>query len=77
MVYRDGTAYATQGGLVRVAGYKKSGAFTSSATIADTTAAGAVTQEVGKLTYDIGGSASCSDVGISIADRLAAKLKER
>ena len=29
------------------------------------------------LTYDIGGTASCSDVGISIADRLAAKLKER
>ena len=27
MVYRDGTTYATQGGLVRVAGYKESGAF--------------------------------------------------
>ena len=30
-----------------------------------------------RLTYDIGGSASCSDVGISIAARLATKLKER
>ena len=29
------------------------------------------------LTYDIGGTASCSDVGISIAERLATKLKER
>ena len=53
----QGTAYATQGGLVRVAGYKESGAFTSTATIADTTAAGAVTQDVGKPTYDIGGIA--------------------
>ena len=57
MVYRDGTTYATQGGLVRVAGYKESGAFTSTATIADTSTAGAVTQDVGKPTYDIGGSA--------------------
>jgi isocitrate/isopropylmalate dehydrogenase len=32
----------------------------------------------GKLvTYDIGGSASCSDVGTAIADRLAHKLSER
>ena len=32
----------------------------------------------GKLvTYDIGGSASCSDVGAAIADRLAHKLSER
>ena len=31
MVYRDGTTYAAQGGLVRVAGYKESGAFTSTA----------------------------------------------
>ena len=30
-----------------------------------------------QLTYDIGGTASCSDVGMSIANRLADKLKER
>ena len=48
MGYRNGAAYATQGGLVRVAGCKESGAFTSTASIANTTAAGAVTQDVGK-----------------------------
>ena len=40
------TGHATQGGLVRIAGYKESGAFTSTASIANTTAAGAVTQDV-------------------------------
>jgi 3-isopropylmalate dehydrogenase len=29
------------------------------------------------LTYDLGGTTSCSKVGISIANRLADKLKER
>ena len=29
------------------------------------------------LTYDIGGTATCSDVGIGIATRLGDKLKER
>lgn len=29
------------------------------------------------LTYDLGGTTSCSEVGISIANRLADKLKER
>ena len=29
------------------------------------------------LTYDLGGTASCSAVGESIAERLAVKLKER
>ena len=28
------------------------------------------------LTYDLGGTASCTDVGVSIADRLAMHLKE-
>ena len=28
------------------------------------------------LTYDLGGTASCTDVGISIANRLATHLKE-
>ena len=42
---------------LRAGWYKESGAFTSTATIADTTAAGAVTQDIGKPTYDIGGSA--------------------
>jgi hypothetical protein len=32
------------------------GAFTSNASIADTTAAGALTQDIGKPTYDLGGS---------------------
>lgn len=43
------TGYDTQGGLVAVNGYKKSGAFTSA------TSGGGVTQDVGKPDYDIGG----------------------
>lgn len=38
------------------AGYKLAGAFTSSTTLANTTTAGAVTQDIGKPQYDIGGS---------------------
>lgn len=39
-----------------VQGYKVAGGFTSSASISDTTAGGAVDQDVGKPAYDIGGS---------------------
>jgi hypothetical protein len=49
--------FDTVGGAVLVAGHKVSGAFTSTATIAATTAAGgAVTQDIGKPQFDIGGS---------------------
>lgn len=49
------TAYAANAGPHSVAGYKQGGAFTSTATIADTTAAGAVAQDVGVPQYDVGG----------------------
>jgi len=49
------TDYASNGAPHTVAGYKLAGAFTSSATIADTTAAGAVNQDVGIPQFDSGG----------------------
>lgn len=49
------SGYNAQGGAVLVKGHKVSGAFTSTATIADTTTAGAVTQDIGISEYDIGG----------------------
>ena len=56
VTYRD-TDYSTQKQPVRVSGHKKSGAFTSPATIAATNgSAGAVTQDVGVPDYDLGGS---------------------
>ena len=50
VAFRD-SAYATQKAPVRVKGYKLQGAFTSTATVADTTAAGAITQDIGKSEY--------------------------
>jgi hypothetical protein len=50
------TGYAANDGPHSVAGYKQGGAFTSTATIADTTVhPGAVTQDVGIPQYDVGG----------------------
>tara|TARA_R110002049_G_scaffold2792_1_gene22653 strand:- start:1567 stop:2997 length:1431 start_codon:yes stop_codon:yes gene_type:complete len=50
VAFRD-SAYATQKAPVRVKGYKLKGAFTSTATVADTTAAGTITQDIGKSEY--------------------------
>jgi hypothetical protein len=56
ITYRD-TDYSTQKQPIRVSGHKTSGAFTSPATIAATNAAaGAVTQDIGVPSYDLGGS---------------------
>jgi len=56
VAYRP-TTYANAGAPVRIKGYKTAGAFTSPATIAATNgAAGAVTQDIGKPEYDIGGT---------------------
>ena len=49
------TNFDTQGGLHRVPGYKTRGAFTSAAAIPATQTAGAVVQDIGVPTYDIGG----------------------
>ena len=55
VVFRQ-NGYDTQGGARRVKGYKEAGCFTSPATIAATNgSAGAVTQDIGKPEYDIGG----------------------
>ena len=48
--------YDTLGAPTVVAGYKKAGAFTSSASIADTTTPSAIDQDIGKPDYDLGGS---------------------
>ena len=45
------SAFATQVAPIRVKGYKKKGAFTSSATIAATNTAGTVTQDIGLSEY--------------------------
>ena len=50
VAFRD-SAYATQKAPLRVKGYKLKGAFTSTATVADTTAAGTITQDIGKSEY--------------------------
>ena len=56
ITYRD-TDYSTQKQPIRVAGHKTSGAFTSPATIAATNSSpGAVTQDIGVPSYDLGGS---------------------
>ena len=47
--------YDTLGGAVIIEGYKTSGCFTSTASIADTSAAGAATQDIGLPQYEIGG----------------------
>ena len=54
LVYRDGTAYATQGGLVPINGYKVGGAFCSND--GNTPIATATSLDIGVPQYDIGGS---------------------
>ena len=49
------TNYATKSAPVIVNGYKIAGAFTSTATVPDTTATGSVTQDIGVSQYDLGG----------------------
>jgi hypothetical protein len=49
------TTYSANAGPHPIAGYKIGGGFTSTATIADTTSAGAVTQDLGVPQYDSGG----------------------
>ena len=55
VAHRD-SDYNGQVGARVVEGYKVSGAFTSTVTVADTTAAGAITQDIGIPKYDIGGN---------------------
>lgn len=55
LAYRA-TNYTTKSAPKIVNGYKIAGAFTSSATVADTTASGSVTQDIGLPQYDAGGS---------------------
>jgi hypothetical protein len=59
ITYRD-TTYSTQKQPIRVSGHKKTGAFTSDATIADinaiTNPVTGITQDIGVPDYDVGGS---------------------
>ena len=55
LVHREST-FNNSGGAKLISGHKVSGAFTSSATIADTVTGNAVTQDIGKPQFDIGGS---------------------
>lgn len=55
VAWRD-TNGASKSAPVRVAGHKIAGAFTSTATIADTVTGNSVNQDIGKPTYDIGGT---------------------
>lgn len=55
VAWRD-TNGASKSAPVRVVGHKIAGAFTSTATIADTVTGNSVTQDIGKPTYDIGGT---------------------
>lgn len=50
-----GSDYNTVNNPITVQGHKIQGGFTSSTSIADTTSAGAVTQDLGKPQYDVGG----------------------
>jgi hypothetical protein len=54
LVYRDGNTFATQGGLKRIQGYKEAGAFCSND--GNTPIATATSLDIGKPTYDLGGS---------------------
>jgi len=56
ITYRAGT-YGDKKAPHVINGHKVQGAFTSTAAVADTTASGSVTQDVGVPAYDIGGSA--------------------
>ena len=55
IVHRDPSAN-TAGGATLVTGHKENGVFTSTAAIADTITGNAVTQDIGKPGFDIGGS---------------------
>lgn len=54
VVFRQ-NGYDTQGAPVSVNGYKRPGCFTSTATVADTTSGGAITQDIGLPSYESGG----------------------